>query len=72
MSACRNALRRRFWLALALTSPPARRWRSRRRPPRRPSRMPTRRRRPAAPSPLQPGDAFGEEVTLPERTDRST
>ena len=34
----------------------------------------TRRRRrrhgapPAAPSPLQPGDAFGEEVTLPERT----
>jgi len=24
--------------------------------------------RPAAPSPLQPGDAFGEQVTLPERT----
>jgi len=24
--------------------------------------------RPSAPSPLQPGDAFGEQVTLPERT----
>src|SRR5215510_11905366 len=24
--------------------------------------------RPTAPSPLQPGDAFGEQVTLPERT----
>src|SRR5262249_39327772 len=23
---------------------------------------------PASPSPLQPGDAFGEQVTLPERT----
>src|SRR5262249_47685612 len=24
--------------------------------------------KPSAPSPLQPGDAFGEQVTLPERT----